>query len=176
MKAFLQALLTPFRSWLDKLRVRREPLRSVHGAAIELAAEERLSRFLYSRSKYWRSANKAKPDAFTPFPHQSLSTAHITGMADRAIWDLSKSTLGNDPGRDKVYARADLDVADVLMQKLQAFRDNHPFERHTNIIGWPHLSDPAEQKALWLQIALELSLAATLQISAVPVSKSKRID
>ena len=94
-------------------------------------------------------------------------------MADRAIWELSKLTLGNGPGRDKVYARADLDVADVLLHQLQALRDDDPFERHTNVVGWPQMSDLAEQKALWLQIALELSLTATLHISAVPVSKSK---
>lgn len=172
MKEFLEQLRTLFRFWRSKLKRRPEQREQAHnGATVELGADECLSRFLYSRSKYSLKAQKAKPSAFNPLPYHELSTAHITGMTDDAIWELSKLTLRDHPGRDKLYARADIDVAEILKHRLTALRNDNPFPRHTAVRGWPLLTDPAEQKELWLQIALELSQTAALRVAATPISK-----
>lgn len=149
----------------------RQRLReSETGSATELDGDERLTRFLYSRSQYSPKADKPKPSAFNQAPYDELSTAHITGLTDEAVWELSKSALGSHTGRDKIYARGDLEVAEVLKQRLKAIRDDEPFARHAVIVGWPQLSDAAERKERWLQIALDLSQAATLNVRATPVT------
>jgi hypothetical protein len=132
-----------------------------------------VARFLYSRSQYSPTARKPKPSAFNPEPYDELSTAHITGVPEDAIWQISRATLGVQPGRSQVYGRGDLQVADVIAQQLRAIRNDDPFERHTVIVDWPVLSDVAERKARWKEIALQLSQAATLHICPAPISADK---
>jgi hypothetical protein len=164
--AFLQRLLTRYRSLRERLKRREETL--VEATALQ--GEELITRFLHSRNQYSAKAGKPKPAAFNPAPYDELSTAHITGLQDEAVWLVSRGALGTQPGRDKIYARADLAVAAVQRLDLKAVRDNDPFERHTVIVGWPKSSDVSEQKERWLQIALELSQEATLHIRSAPVT------
>ena len=66
-------------------------------------------------------------------------------------------TLGTQPGRDKIYGRADVPVKELNERMLHAIRDDSPFERHTSVVGWPRSDNRDEQKQRWKQICLELS-------------------
>lgn len=128
-----------------------------------------VTRFIYSKSNFSKTKNRAKPNAFSPFPHDELSTAHITALADDSVWTLATAALGQEAGRGAIYARADISVGEISKQHLKAIRDDDPFVRHTVVKGWPVLSDPAERKAQWLEIALVLSQQAALVAPGSPI-------
>jgi hypothetical protein len=122
-----------------------------------LAPNERVARFIYSARKIRKTNRRPKPDVFDPSPYMELSTVHSSGLADEDIWAIGRQTLRSEPGRNKIYARADVPVQSLLDVKLRALRDDKPFQRHTSVIDWPLGSDPNQTKALWIQICLELS-------------------
>lgn len=137
----------------------------------ELAATELLSRFIYSKSLYRKNPFKAKPSAFDPSPDNELSMAHVTGLTVASIWELAKSALGDQPGRDKIRAYASLAVGTAIEQELRAVRDNDPFERHTLLVGWPVFSDDEKRRKRWAEITLKLSQASELQLATPPLTK-----
>jgi hypothetical protein len=93
-----------------------------------------------------------------PGRDQTLSCLHTTGLRNAEIWEIAKKTLGTQAGRDKIYGRAELQVAAILASKLKAVRDDFEIERHVTVSGWPAPGlDKADQK----EIALRLSKAAT---------------
>lgn len=100
---------------------------------------------------------RPKPGAFNPSPYMELSVVHTSGMSDSEIWGVGKQTLGIEPGRDKIYGRADVPVQSLADVNLRALRDDKPFNRHTSVIDWPIESDANETKERWKQITLELS-------------------
>lgn len=100
---------------------------------------------------------RPKPGVFNPSPHMELSVVHSSRLADREIWSIGKGTLGDGPGRTRIYGRADVPVQSFLDVKLRALRDDKPFKRHTSILDWPIGSDANDTKELWKQICLELS-------------------
>ena len=83
--------------------------------------------------------------------------AHINGLIDADVWFLSLNTLTDEPGRDTVYARADIPVAELVPHKLRAVRDDDPFERHSMIVGWPDSEDRNKRKEQCKLICLQLS-------------------
>lgn len=161
--AFLRALLTR----LQCLPGRNPSASSSVPPSVELGDRERLTRFIHSRSKF--GAGRAKPGAFDPSPYDRLSVAHVSGLGDEATWALSRLTLRPGPGRDRVYARADFEVAAATRWGLRALRDDTPFERHTSIVGWPVLEGEMERKSRRLEIALDLSESAQLMLPASPI-------
>jgi hypothetical protein len=118
---------------------------------------ELVTRYVYSRNNIRKTQARPKPGAFNPSPHNELSVAHSSGLSASEIWDLGTQTLRTEPGREKIYARADAPVQSFMDVKLRAFRDDDPFKRHTSVVDWPIGSDPNETKELWKLIALELS-------------------
>src|SRR4051812_2079166 len=89
------------------------------------------NRYIYATRHFTRSINRPKPGAFNPSPYTELSVAHTTGLDDQTIWAIAALTVTDQNGRDKVYARAEVPVAELLRHKLRAIRDDDPFERHT---------------------------------------------
>ena len=83
-------------------------------------------------------------------------------------------TIGDQPGRGTVHARADVIVEALIQKKLRAIRDDNPFERHTSVIGWPSLEDPNERKEQLKLICLELSQSSqvTLVLPPHPIIKA----
>lgn len=130
---------------------------------------------LYAHNQFSALKKRPRPAAFNPYPHSALSVIHVTGMGDIAVWEVGRYTLGTQPGRDKIYARADVPVAELLKQHLTAFLDNKPFKRHTSIVGWPDESDPIERKARWKQICIALSASpeVLLVIPSSPIVKTE---
>jgi len=99
--------------------------------------------------------------------------AHSSGLSDTEIWEVGKQTLGTEPGREKIYGRADVPVQSLVDVKLRALRDDKPFKRHTSVVDWPIGSDANETKELWKQITLELSedLRINLALPTTPVMR-----
>ena len=128
----------------------------------ELHGAESVTRFLHSSRDWSNLAKRAKPSAFDPGSrYDEISAAHISGLEERVVWELSRRTLSGQPGRQAVLARADLKVEAVLRLDLKAIRDNDPFERHTAIRGW--------QNETRKSTALALSLAADLHVAPEPI-------
>lgn len=137
----------------------------------ELAPSELVSRYIYTKSNIRKSEARPKPGAFSPSPHIELSVVHSSGMSNSEVWDLGKLTLGEEPGRDKIYGRADIPVQSLIDVKLRALRDDIPFKRHTSVLDWPLGSDGNETKVLWKQICLDLSedMRVSLSLPTAPV-------
>lgn len=146
-----------FHGWLARVFPRRIHVEASSSTPRELGAEELVSRVIYSRRHFSPSTGRAKPNAFNPFPHNELSTIYITGLGDLAIWKIARSTVGTQPGRDTIYARADVPVKEFLREKLKTILDNKSFERHTSIVGWPDMDDPNQRKECWKEICVKLS-------------------
>lgn len=132
-----------------------------------LTATELVTRFIFTRNNIAKDKNnpaayRPKPNAFDPPADLELSTAHVTQLTDDEIWSVGRLTL--TPKRRKLYARADLKVADYEKSKLVATRDNDPFERHTVVTGWPNPSDPDDRKSQILATCLELCHADSLKM------------
>jgi len=73
-----------------------------------------------------------------------------------------------EPGRDTIYARADVPVEQFLQQRLRAIRDDKPFIRHTSVLGWPTIADPNERKERWKEICLGLSESPDVKLVIPP--------
>ena len=130
-------------------------------AVMELTPGERISRFMFGDRHYSAKKRLLKPGAFNPSPYDELSVGHTTGLDTAQIWQLGEVVRAHTKS-PTLYARADLDVAHVLEQKLKAVRDDQDYERHTNVIGWPVVADDDAKKRLWKHIASELADKATL--------------
>jgi len=104
-----------------------------------------------------------------PPPSMKLSGIHVTDLLDSTIWEIAeKNTMRSEPGRDTIYARADVPVEQFLQQKLRAIRDDQPFERHTSVVGWPAPTDMNERKERWIEICLELSESPDVKLAIPP--------
>lgn len=134
----------------------------------ELPTGEVVARFIYSKSHFSALHGRPKPGAFDPSPHDELSVAHSTGLQNGDVWNIAKLTLGSDRGRDKVHARTEIPVKELKHRQLRAIRDDHPFERHTSVKGWPIIADINEQKAQRKQICLELSQHPEVKLLVPP--------
>ena len=161
-----------FRPWLNSLRSRSKKTGNEHSERSEkstpkvLAPNERISRFLYSKSTFSLSNKRVKPGAFFPPPDLSLSAIHSTGVQELNVWSIGRKTLGTQPGRNTIYGRADLPVESLIAQKLRAIRDDNPFERHTSVVGWPQDPDKERQKEDIKAICLEISLDSKVRFVA----------
>ena len=110
---------------------------------------EILSRYIFT-TKYFRSDNSPKPQAFEPRNNQT-SVFRTSKLTESENWDIGKE-VGSASGRS-LKGRADLLVSSVLDVSLNVI-ESIPPPLHANIVGWPQ--DEAETK----QLALKLSEAA----------------
>lgn len=133
-----------------------------------------MARFICSERHVRKSDGRPRPGAFSPSPYKELSVAHTTGLAEAEVWEIGKKTLTPDPGRDKIYARADIPVQSLLDVRLRTLRDDKPYPRHTLVLDWPLGSDDDETKALQKQVCLDLSedLRIKLAVPDAPITRS----
>ena len=121
--------------------------------------KEQLARFLFHKDDIAAQKGIAKWRAFIPNDHGQTSVAEVTGLALPGVLELSQ-TVSELRGQD-ARGHATFSPAVLPPAGLEFVRDDHPFERHGNLIGWP--MDPGrESKALRMNIAQKLSSAATL--------------
>jgi hypothetical protein len=158
MMGFLNQLRMRFPNWLATLLRRIRRVETASQVPRELAPFEVVARILYSKTQFSSQRMRPKPSAFIPPPSMKLSGIHVTDLVDSTIWETAeKNTMRNEPGRDTIYARADVPVEQFLQQKLRAIRDDQPFNRHTSVVGWPAITDMNERKERWKEICLGLA-------------------
>jgi hypothetical protein len=164
---FLQTFFAHLTSWFATRNLTDKSGTGVGTFKGRLTPTELVTRFIFTRNHIARDKNnpaayRPKRNAFEPPADLELSTAHITELTDSEIWSVARLTL--NPKRPKIYARADLKVADYEKSKLVATRDNDRFERHTVITGWPNPPDPDDRKSQILATCLELCHADSLNM------------
>ena len=121
--------------------------------------EKELARFLFRRGEIAAEKGIAKWRAFIPDDNGETSVAEVTGLALLGVLELSQ-TVSQFRGRD-ARGHAAFSAKVLPAAGLEFVRDDDPFERHGNLIGWP--MDPGrESKALRINIAQKLSSSATL--------------
>jgi hypothetical protein len=161
-------LLTRCGNWLAKFLTNVPRASDASEDPCELAGHEVVARMLYSQNHFSGSKQRPRPAAFIPPASGELSTIHITGLADIAIWEIGLNTLGDQRGRDKIYARADIPVKQLREHKLRAVLDNKPFKRHASVLGWPEEADPDQRKERWKEICVTLSASPEVLLVIPP--------
>ena len=115
-----------------------------------VAEQEKLSRFIFSRSHFSSTKGEVKFGAFIP-PKGSkdLSVYRTSTLDDEAIWEIG---LTNVQKERRLKARANLLAKVVFDIGLEVVSETSSHELHANITPWP--DDEVERKS----IATELSL------------------
>jgi hypothetical protein len=166
---FLRRLLLLCRNWLATL-LKLDPADREVAASIpiELQNHDVVARLLYTKNHFSSQKSRPKPAAFDPWPYNELSTVHVTGLADVAVWEVAVNTLTDQSGRSRIYARADVPVNELTKLKLRAVRDDDPFTRHTLVLGWPNVDDANQRKEQWKEICLALSQSPQVALVIPP--------
>jgi hypothetical protein len=177
MMGFLNQLRMRCPNWLVKLLQRIRRADTVSQVPRELTSAEVVTRILYSKKRFSIQLMRPKPNAFDPTPYSELSVIHVTGLSDPTIWEIAeKNTMRSAPGRNTIYARADVPVEQFRKQKLQAIRDDKPFNRHTSVVGWPPIADMNERKERWKEICLALSESPEVKLAIPPTPICLKMD
>ncbi len=99
-------------------------------------SNERLSRFVLSRSEFRPSDRTVKPKAFVPPKNKRLSVYRTSTLTEDEVWSIGNEFVAQPRGRT-LYGRADLLAQDVydLQQRVEPETSIHPL--HADIIPWP---------------------------------------
>lgn len=124
----------------------------------DVDANERLSRFIFSRSHINQQTKLLKADAFVPHPYEELSVTRDRDAAEEEIWKAGRDVgqqISAKIGRTLVLqGRGDAIAATYHDQKLKTVPDPVPGNpNHVNVTGWPSKDDKAKQKLIALEIA-----------------------
>jgi hypothetical protein len=111
--------------------------------------EELLARFVTS-SKWFRSNQTVRQDAFIPHPYPDLSVTRHKSLSEPEIWKIGQEISDARPAT--LYGRADVSAEEVRKQKLTVEPRPTPENlNHACILGWP--ADKPAQKILALELA-----------------------
>ena len=97
---------------------------------------ERLSRFVLSRSEFRPSDQTVKAKAFVPPKNKRLSVYRTSTLSEDEIWSIGDKFVA-EPRNKTLYGRADLLAQDVydFQQRVEPETSIHPL--HADIIPWP---------------------------------------
>ncbi len=109
--------------------------------------DELLARFVLF-SRWIRSDQTIRPDAFIPHPYPDLSVTRHEGLPEPELWQLGQSVA--DQRTLQLYGRADVRAHAVKAQPLRIEPTPEP-KNHANITGWP--PDKPGQKIIAQEIA-----------------------
>jgi hypothetical protein len=136
------------------LRLFRQASKESSQIGSELLPNERLSRYIFSRSQF--TPGRVKPRAFEPPPDLKLSVFRIDGLDEKKIWEIGLHDA-RGPSNRTLHARGDVTVAIVKGVSLHARREEPP-PRHAVINGWPASKDHR------MSLAQRLAAHSTLAI------------
>jgi len=120
-----------------------------------VATTEQLSRYIIESKKMRPAQGRAHHTAFMPPPNRRLSVYRTSDLDEDAIWEIGREFVAG-PLQKTLYARADLQAAEVTACQLRTEPAPAVHPRHANIEGWP--DDDAQVR----QFALVLSQRARL--------------
>jgi len=116
-----------------------------------ISDDEILARFILF-SKWIRSDNTVKPDAFIPHPHIDLSVTRHIGLKENELWEIGKDVT--ILRQAKLYGRTDIQSLKIRKNGLDIIPVPLPNNKnHANITGW--VKDKSQQKIIALQIAAQ---------------------
>ena len=114
-----------------------------------VSSNEQLARFILF-SKWIRSDESVRPDAFIPHPYPDLSVTRHKGISDSKLWRIGQDIANARPAT--LYGRADIHTAEVRCHSLDV--EAKPVvgnPNHANVIGWP--ADKPTQKIIAQKLA-----------------------
>lgn len=119
------------------------------GTSPSVEDSELLARFVTS-SKWFRSDQTVRQDAFIPHPYPDLSVTRHKSLSEQEIWKVGQQIADSRPAT--LYGRADVSAEEVRRQKLTVEPRPVPENlSHACILGWP--PDKPAQKILALELA-----------------------
>lgn len=122
---------------------------SVDGAMPSIANEELLARFIVF-SRWIRSNQTVKPDAFMPPSTLDLSVTRHKELSIQNLWQIGQQVADARPAT--LYGRADVTATEIRRQKLEVEPRPVPENlNHASIIGWP--ADKPAQKSFAQELA-----------------------
>ena len=119
------------------------------------SGQEKLSRFIFSRSHFSPAKGEVKFGAFMP-PKNSkdLSVYQTSALADEAIWEIGSAYVQKER---QLKARADLFAQVVFDVGLDIVPETSDHRLHANITPWP--DDEVERRSIATELALRSKLA-----------------
>ena len=117
--------------------------------------DEKLARFIFSKSHFSVTNKEVKFKAFTPpLNSDNLSVFRISGLSDSEVWTIGREYVQRE-GRS-IKARADLSASDVYENKLEVIPDKQGHELHANITLFPVDKRARDSLARKLALASQL--------------------
>ena len=141
------------KSFFLTLKGRFSKLQSPHSLKASISEEEKVARYIFSRSHFSRKSLRVKAEAYMPNGGE-VSVFRTNGLDEATIWGIGSDLAKK---RERVlYGRGDTIVSEIRKASLH-IRSEEPPPRHANIVGWPE-NDKPRQKILALQIAAAATL------------------
>jgi len=121
----------------------------------EVAASERLSRFIFQKTYYRSSDLSVRHNAFMPNRNGETSVYRTSELEDDTIYNIGKNFVA-DIINKPLLGRADIIATNVFQKNLQVLSIPQPHPRHANITSWPE--DKSERKLIAVELASEAHL------------------
>lgn len=145
MGQFLRRLLTIFRGSAQK-----------SPQPDNVAASERIARYILSKRHFSTSNRTVKYGAYLPAPDGETSVYRASTLSEEESWGIGLEYVAK-PRNRTLYARGDTMAGVIMKTGLDIIPETTPHPLHANIVNWP--SDKDEQKMLAVEIANEAILA-----------------
>lgn len=121
-----------------------------------LAFDEQVTRYIFSRSHFRTSDNTVKYSAYLPAPNGETSVYRTSSISGDEVWDIGWEHVAKPRDRT-LRARGDTVASVIVKTGLEIVPETTLHPLHANIIGWPPERDL--QKMLAVEIANETALA-----------------
>jgi len=144
MVRFLKRLLAIFRE-------------SVEGSSTQedVAASEKISRYILTKSHFSKLNGTVKYGAFLPAPNGETSVYRTCKLSNEEIWKIGKENV-SIPRKRTLYARGDTFAFVFTKKGLHVEPAPEPHPLHANVLNWSN--ENSERKMLAVEIANEASL------------------
>lgn len=122
----------------------------------EVAASERIARYILSKRHFSASNRTVKYGAYLPAPNGETSVYRTSTLPEEEVWKIGKEHVAK-PRKRTLYARGDTPVSVIMKTGLEVVPEATPHPLHANIIKWPSGKDEKKMRAV--EIANEATLA-----------------
>ena len=125
----------------------------------DVAAEERITRYILDKKYFKPHKDEIKVDAFLPtkpkpeLPERQTSVYRTINCEEAEIWSIGDRYVENREKNRFILARADLLAQTVYSQDLRIVPHPFPHPYHANIVNWPNEESPEQRKAKALLLA-----------------------
>ncbi len=119
---------------------------------------ESITRYLYSDRHFNKGKGIVHAAAYNPLPHRDLSVYRIWRLSQQQIWNLAEKHISPHRQPQRLKARGDLSISDVLDTNLVFNPDTKNHKRHAVILGWPDSRDEI------LELTAVLAIKASLHV------------